>query len=437
MKIATRLHAQFLLCSTLVLSACAPQIAAPAQVVPTDVKVQEVVTLTLGSWRTEDSEGYAKIIAIFEKSHPNIKINFEPTLNTEYDAQLNTALKGGKGPDLVTCRPFDISLLNYQAGFLANIKEIPGMEHFSDVAKSAWSTDNGDATFCMPMASVIHGFIYNKDIFEKIGITPPRTETEFFAALDKIKAAGITPLDITTKDAWTTATMAYENIGVNYWDGENGRLSLIQGKAKVTDAPYVDALKSVLRWKDYLPDGHESIGYADAQQIFPMGKAAIYPAGSWEIPLFESLAKFKMGAFMPYMPDNSNPKSCWINDHVDIGIGMNTNTPHPIQVKEFLQWLTTAEFSQAFADNQPGFFPLSDHKIDIKDPLAAEFISWRSQCKSSIRIFYQFLGRGDPAATSVMTDNVYTMIQGKTTPEEVAKKIQDGLDKWFKPMPVK
>lgn len=52
---------------------------APAQVVPTDVKVQEVVTLTLGSWRTEDGEGYAKMFAIFEKSHPNIKINFEPT----------------------------------------------------------------------------------------------------------------------------------------------------------------------------------------------------------------------------------------------------------------------------------------------------------------------------------------------------------------------
>ena len=64
------------------------------------------------------------------------------------------------------------------------------MENFSDVAKSAWTTDDGKATFCVPMASVIHGFIYNKDAFDKLGITPPATQADFFAALDKIKADG-------------------------------------------------------------------------------------------------------------------------------------------------------------------------------------------------------------------------------------------------------
>lgn len=401
----------------------------------TGVRAQDKVTLVLGSWRTEDIEGYDKILAVFQKSHPNIEVKFDPTLNTAYDAQLTTALQAGKGPDLITCRPFDISLLNYQAGYLSNIKDLAGLEHFSDVAKSAWSTDNKDAVFCMPMASVIHGFIYNRDMFDKAGVKVPTTETEFFAVLDKLKAAGITPLDITTKDSWTTATMGFENIGVNYWDGENGRLALIQGKAKVTDAPYVNALKSLARWKDYLPDSHESIGYADAQQIFPLGKAAIYPSGSWEIPFFESLATFKMGAFKPYLPDGADPKNCWIDDHVDIAIGMNAKTAHPAEAKIFLQWLTTQEFAQAFADNQPGFFPLADHKIEIKDPLAAEFLSWRQQCKSSIRLFYQFLSRGTPGATTEMTSHVYIMLQGKETPEQVAKTIQDGLDKWFKPLP--
>ena len=44
------------------------------------------------------------------------------------------------------------------------------MENFSDVAKAAWTTDDGKTTFCVPMASVIHGFIYNKDAFDKLGI---------------------------------------------------------------------------------------------------------------------------------------------------------------------------------------------------------------------------------------------------------------------------
>ena len=56
------------------------------------------------------------------------------------------------------------------------------MANFSDVAKAAWQTDDGKTTFCVPMASVIHGFIYNKDAFDKLGLTPPKTEAEFFAA---------------------------------------------------------------------------------------------------------------------------------------------------------------------------------------------------------------------------------------------------------------
>jgi len=49
------------------------------------------------------------------------------------------------------------------------------MENFSDVAKSAWQTDDGTQTFAVPMASVIHGFIYNADAFDELGLEEPLT----------------------------------------------------------------------------------------------------------------------------------------------------------------------------------------------------------------------------------------------------------------------
>lgn len=396
------------------------------------VHAQDKVEIVMGSWRTEDVEAWDKILAVFEAANPTIDVKFEPTLNTEYDSVMTNAVAAGTGPDLITCRPFDRALLLYQAGGLADIKDIEGLSHFSDVAKSAWSTDDKSATYCVPMASVIHGFIYNKDIFKQVGVEVPKTESEFFAVLDKIKAAGITPLDITTKDAWTTQTMGFNNMWPNFAGGEKARLAVIDGSMKITDPGFVAALTTVARWKDYLPEGHESIGYADAQQLFPLGQAAIYPSGSWEIPLFESQADFEMGAFKPYTPDGAT--DCSISDHVDIAVGMNSKSAHPTEAKVFLNWLTTAEFAQAYSDNQPGFFSLSDHPIEVKDPLAAEFVSWRSECSSTIRLFDQFLSRGEPAGNTTSADNIYLMVQGKKTPEEVAKIIQDGLDEWYKPM---
>ncbi len=42
--------------------------------------------------------------------------------------------------------------------------------------------------------------------------------------LEKIKADGTyVPLAMGTHDQWEAATMGYQNIGPNYWKGEEGR----------------------------------------------------------------------------------------------------------------------------------------------------------------------------------------------------------------------
>lgn len=400
-------------------------------VLPISMQAQDVVELTMGSWRTEDIEQWANILEVFHASNPGIRVTFEPTLNTEYDAQLTNQLEGGVGPDLITCRPFDRALLNYQLGGMADISDLPGLENFSEVALSAWSTDDGSATYCVPMASVIHGFIYNKTLFDELGLEVPTTESEFFAVLDALVEAGETPLGISTKDAWTTQTMGFNNLWPNFCDGENTRQGIISGEVDFTDQCFIDVLESLVAWEPYMPEGHESIGYADAQQAFPLGLTAIYPSGSWEIPLFNDLADFELGAFKPYVPDDKDPSECWISDHVDIAVGMNANSEHPEEARIFLEWLTTQEFAQVFSDNQPGFFSLSNHPVELSDPLAAEFVSWREDCGSTIRIDSQFLSRGEPALSTMLADNVYLMIQGGQTPQGLTEVVQAGLEDWY------
>ncbi|MGB0384573.1 MAG: ABC transporter substrate-binding protein, partial [Ardenticatenaceae bacterium] len=151
----------------------------------------EKVTLTIESWRNDDLAIWQDtIIPAFNAEYPNIEVLFAPTAPTEYDGVLNTKLEGGTAGDLITCRPFDRSLALFDAGHLASLNELDGLGNFGDVAKSAWVTDDGGDVFCMPMASVIHGFIYNADIFAELGLSEPTTEAEFYALLDAIKADG-------------------------------------------------------------------------------------------------------------------------------------------------------------------------------------------------------------------------------------------------------
>jgi raffinose/stachyose/melibiose transport system substrate-binding protein len=391
------------------------------------------VSLTIESWRNDDlSIWQDKIIPAFEANHPNIKLTFAPTAPADYNGVLNTKLEAGNAGDLITCRPFDASLALFKAGYLTSINDLSNLKNFGDVAKSAWITDDGKDVFCMPMASVIHGFIYNTEAFDKLGVTTsPTTVAEFHALLDKIKADGsYTPLVMGTKDLWESATMGFQNIGPDYWKGEEGRKALIAGSAKFTDQPYVDTWKELASWKPYMPDGFEAIAYPDAQAYFESGKGAIYPAGSWDIAYFEGKG-VKIGFFGPPLPKAGD--TCYISDHTDIALGMNAKSAHSAEAREFLDWVGSDEFATLYSNALPGFYSLSNNPVKIDDAVAQQAVDLRKSCKSTIRNSYQILSRGEPNLENELWRVTAAVVNGTLKPEKAAEAIQAGLDKWYKP----
>ena len=72
----------------------------------------------------------------------------------------------------------------------------------------------------------------------------------------------------------------------------------------------------IASWAPYLGSGFQAQTYADSQNLFSLGKGAIYAAGSWDISTFRGQAKFAMGAFPPPQPTGTT--DCYISDHTDI-----------------------------------------------------------------------------------------------------------------------
>jgi raffinose/stachyose/melibiose transport system substrate-binding protein len=401
----------------------------------TTLAAAQDVNLTIESWRNDDLAIWQDtIIPAFEAQHPGIKVTFAPSAPTEYNAALNSKLAAGSAGDLITCRPFDASLDLYTQGHLADLSGLASMANFSDVAKSAWQTDDGAATFCVPMASVIHGFIYNADAFAALGLSEPTTMAEFYAVLDAFKADGTyIPMAMGTNDQWEAATMGYQNIGPNLWGGEEGRLALIAGTQKLTDPQWVAPFAELAKWGAYLGDGFEAQTYPDSQNLFTLGRAAIYPAGSWEISGFNAQADFAMGAFKPPVMNAGDP--CFISDHTDIAIGLNAASPNADAARTFLDWVGSAEFATLYANALPGFFSLNSTPVEMADPLAQEFVSWRGECASTIRSTYQILSRGTPNLENETWNASAQVIKGAETPEAAGARLQAGLEAWYTPAP--
>jgi raffinose/stachyose/melibiose transport system substrate-binding protein len=389
--------------------------------------------LVIESWRNDDTLIWQDtIIPAFNARYPDIKVTFRGYSPPDYNGAIQSALDAGTAGDLITCRPFDNSLGLFQQGQLASLNDLPGMENFGDVAKSAWITDDGSDVFCVPMASVIHGFIYNQDIFDELGITElPETQAEFYALLDQIAADGrYTPLAMGTLDTWEAATMGFQNIGPNHWKGEEGRLALLDGSGKLTDQPYVDTFSELASWAPYLPDNYEGISYPDAQQLFSLGDAAIYPAGTWDIAFFQGQG-VNIGFFGP--PVANEGDTCYISDHTDIALGMNAATPNAEAARTFLSWVASDEFASLYSNALPGFYSLSNNPVTLDNEVAQAAVDLRQTCESTIRNSYQILSRGEPNLENELWLKSAGVINGTITPEDAAAELQAGLDSWYTP----
>ena len=315
----------------------------------------EAGSLKIESWRNDDADIWnSKIIPAFNKHYPDIKVEFAPSAPKEYNAALNARLDGGTAGDLITCRPFDASLALYQKHQLDSVNDLKGMDNFSDVAKAAWQTDDGKTTFCVPMASVIAGFIYNKEAFAKVGVTEPKTLDEFHAVLEKLKKDGTyVPLVMGTADQWEAATMGFQNIGPDYWKGETGRANLIAGTEKFTDPQYVAVFKEIASWGPYLGSGYQAQTYRRqpepvlARQGRDLCRRLV---GHLDLPRPGEVRHGRV----PAAAAGGRRRDCYISDHTDIAMGINAASKNKDDAKKFLEWLTTPEFATIYANALPG-----------------------------------------------------------------------------------
>ncbi|MFM7009681.1 MAG: ABC transporter substrate-binding protein, partial [Betaproteobacteria bacterium] len=317
---------------------------------------------------------------------------------------------------------------------LQDITAMPELRRFRSQSRLAWTTYYADRVFCMPVAAVMTGFFYNTRIFKELNLSPPQTEEELFAVLQKIqKSNKYLPLAFGTGDAWQSSQVLFAGIGPNYWNGEQGRIKLLTGRAKFTDPAYVDTWRVMAKLADYLPQNHEAIGENGARQLFLNEQAAIYPAGSWEIPFLSEHSNAKhFDVFAP--PPKEIKHNCYVLSHLDIGVGINTHTKHVKQASAFVSWLSTAEFSQVLVNSLHGFFPLSSYPVRIANPLASEMDSWRQQCDTTIRINSQFLNQAWAGLEQALRDVSARVMRKEISPEDAAREISNGVDAWFKPI---
>ncbi len=396
----------------------------------------EKVTLTLGSWRVDDVEAVNKVLAAFKAKNPNIDIKFNPTNPPDYNAVLRTQLTGGTGPDLMYLRSFKISADLYKDGFLVPITDMPNLKaNFTEGNLSPWTNDKG-VIYGLPFMAVSHGIYYNADIFKKYKIKVPATWEQLMAAAKKLKAAGIIPFSNGSKDQWDMNEIVFMNLLPDFIGGRASRLEYETGKVPFNDEKMVAAFQAIKDIAPYLPAGQEGVSYYDSQQLFLLGKAAMFFGGSWDVAMFEKAAPgFNWSIMSTPAPSGKKTVVCF---HPDCGIGINKVSKHQKEARIFLDWLTSKQAAQILADEVPGFYPLSKNgsALKVKSEHASEFLAISKGKETDLRFDWPVImdaPQGKPDGYTLTQNAALAVAKGAMTPKQAADSLQAGLAQWYAP----
>jgi raffinose/stachyose/melibiose transport system substrate-binding protein len=384
--------------------------------------------LVIESWRKDDQIFWDKvIIPAFQRKHPSVRLKFSPEEALAYDSKLDARLATRHAGDLIFCRPFDASVQIHTKGYLTPLNETQ-LKNFTPSARRAWSSDDGKTTYCLPVAYVIHGLIYNKQIFRQMKVEPPETLSEFMEVLKKIaQTQSSIPLALGTADMWESTQVIFTGLGPNFWGGEKARQGLISGTHKFTDPDFIRVWQMMRGLKPYMHPKQSEMSNADIQLLFATGQAAIYPTGSWDIDFLRNTSfayrkNIEMGVFKP--PVENKGQRCHLSVHPDFGIGINKNTKHPEAAQLFLDWLGTADFAQLLTDTLSGFYSLSNHPVTVNDPLGQDMLNWRKECDDTIRLNAERLNRVWPPLEDELRYVNVKVINQEMTPQQAGQHIQ-------------
>jgi len=376
------------------------------------------VVLTMGSWRADDVAQMNNLLAEYKKIVPNVEIQFKPTNPSDYNATLRLQLDSGTGPDLMYARSYATGQELFEAGFFADCTNIPGLlDNFSETNRAPWTSKDGKM-FAVPFAAVSHAVYYNKDIFQKEGLSVPQTWEDFLALCKTLQSKGYTPLANGVADEWDILECFFlGGIVPNFVGGASERVKYEKGESKLNDANFVAAYKAMADVAKYCPKGYEAVTYNDSQVLFNTQKAVMFMDGSWTAGVYKD-ATFQWGVFAMPAPAGHKTAVCF---HPDMALTMNAKTAHPEEAKAFLAWICTEAGATTASKNLPvGYFPMIKFNIKLDDPHANEFLALNSGKETDARFVWPAL----MDLYSPMNQAVIGAMKGTMTPQQAADSVQ-------------
>lgn len=386
---------------------------------------QQTLVINTDRSGTGQKAAFNKIVSDFEAKNPGVKVTVNYSDVESYKTSIRNFLVTSP-PDIAfwftgaRMRAFTKrNLFEDLSGFLKENKLTETMKPFIPAV-----TDGGKQ-YMMPTNMTTWGFYYNKQVFEKAGVKPPSSWNELMAAAGKLKASGIVPFTIGTRDLWANSLwFDYLNLRTN---GLDFHMQLMDGKVAYTDprvkkvfALWADPIK-----KGYFLENASSYGWQEGIPFLSQGKAAMYLLGPYvrtSLPA-EMHANIGFFPFPTVEPNMPNYEELSVN-----GVGIPRGAKNKDLAKQFLKFFAEKENNMAFAKGG-AVLPARIDVMITDDPYAAEQFAHAKGAKGSS----QFYDRDtDPDMAQIGMRGFQEFLQQPDRADAILERMDEARKRIFK-----
>jgi len=352
------------------------------------------LVVTFDDLNPDKKLAFESAIEAFTRAHPDINVTANNGDREAHKDTIRNALQND-APDVITWYPGNRMGPFVDAGLFLDISDLwSSDENLSGRFNAIKPTMSRDGKqWGVPYSYYQWGIYYRKDIYDKVGISEPKTWDELLSNCDALKEAGVTPFTIGTKFLWTAAgVFDYLNLRTNGYDVHN---DLTAGKIKYTD----DRIRATFaKWEEMLDrcsfvSTHATMSWQDAIAPFANGDAAMYVMGNFSVGQYkeagltdEQIDFFQFPEITPGLPRAEEaPADAFF---------IPANAKNVEDAKKFLAFIATPGIQSAWNKAIGQLPPNSEALINTDD----KFIVKGMETLSTAAGLAQFYDRDAPAA---------------------------------------
>lgn len=379
-------------------------------------------TIHIYQYKVEISDALAKLKVEYEKTHPGVKLDIQSVGGgSDYAASLKAKFASGDEPDIFSNGGYEEMNLWFE--YMEDLSDQPWVSDLVDGAKESISRDGH--IYGQPIGLEGYGFIYNKDIFDKVGIKElPTTLEELQAVCEKLKAAGYIPFSNAFQEWWVLGNhnsnipFAHQKDPVQFLQQLDAGTAQIPGNEKFTD--WLNLVDLMVKYGNSNP---LTTDYNTQVTLFANGKAAMMQQGNWTQVQIDGIKPNMNIGLMP-IPINNDKQE---NDRLFVSVPnnwvVNKNSPVKAEAKEFLNWLVTSDTGKHYITDEfkfiPAFksIPTTDKQLG---PIGSDIVKYNEAGKTLQWVFPRF-------ATGLTKDygsTIQAYIAGELTRDEMLEQMQ-------------